>query len=47
MAPVSKTELIHEIWVSNLAKGGWEIPGICNGASRRRHCFRRMGDAMS
>jgi DNA-directed RNA polymerase specialized sigma24 family protein len=25
MAPVSKTELIHEVWLSNLAKGGWEI----------------------
>jgi RNA polymerase sigma factor (TIGR02999 family) len=25
MAPLSKTELIHEVWVSNLSKGGWQI----------------------
>jgi len=25
MAPVSKTELIHEIWIQNLSKGGWTI----------------------
>src|SRR5271165_4805057 len=25
VAPVSKTELISELWVSNLSKGGWKI----------------------
>ena len=25
MAPLSKTELIHEVWLSNLSKGGWKI----------------------
>ena len=25
LAPLSKTELIHEIWLGNLAKGGWQI----------------------
>lgn len=24
-APLSKTELIHEVWLSSLSKGGWEI----------------------
>jgi RNA polymerase sigma factor (TIGR02999 family) len=25
MAPLSKTELIHEVWLNNLSKAGWEI----------------------
>jgi RNA polymerase sigma factor (TIGR02999 family) len=25
MAPLSKTELIHEVWLTNLSKGGWQI----------------------
>ena len=25
LAPVSKTELIHEVWISSLSKGGWKI----------------------
>jgi RNA polymerase sigma factor (TIGR02999 family) len=25
MAPLSKTELIHEVWLSNLSKGGWQV----------------------
>src|SRR3984957_14281693 len=25
VAPLSKTELIHEVWLSSLSKGGWEI----------------------
>ncbi|HUA59063.1 MAG TPA: ECF-type sigma factor [Verrucomicrobiae bacterium] len=25
LAPLSKTELIHEVWLSNLSKGGWQI----------------------
>jgi RNA polymerase sigma factor (TIGR02999 family) len=25
MAPLSKTELIHEVWLSSLSKGGWRI----------------------
>ena len=25
MAPLSKTELIHEVWLANLSKGGWQI----------------------
>ena len=25
MAPLSKTELIHEVWLSSLSRGGWEI----------------------
>jgi RNA polymerase sigma factor (TIGR02999 family) len=25
MAPLSKTELIHEVWISNLSKRGWQI----------------------
>jgi len=25
MAPLTKTELIHEAWLSNLSKGGWQI----------------------
>lgn len=25
VAPLSKTELIHELWLSNLSKGGWQI----------------------
>jgi RNA polymerase sigma factor (TIGR02999 family) len=25
IAPVSKTELINELWVSNLSRGGWQI----------------------
>src|ERR1017187_8079378 len=25
MAPLSKTELIHEVWLSGLSEGGWEI----------------------
>lgn len=25
LAPVSKTELIHEVWLRNLSKGGWSI----------------------
>jgi RNA polymerase sigma factor (TIGR02999 family) len=25
VAPLSKTELINELWVSNLSKGGWKI----------------------
>jgi RNA polymerase sigma factor (TIGR02999 family) len=25
IAPISKTELINELWLSNLAKGGWQI----------------------
>ncbi|HZQ52572.1 MAG TPA: ECF-type sigma factor [Bryobacteraceae bacterium] len=25
IAPLSKTELIHELWVNNLSKGGWQI----------------------
>jgi RNA polymerase sigma factor (TIGR02999 family) len=25
MPPLSKTELIHEVWLSSLAEGGWEI----------------------
>jgi len=25
MAPLSKTELIHEVWLSSLSAGGWEI----------------------
>jgi RNA polymerase sigma factor (TIGR02999 family) len=24
-APLSKTELIHEVWLSSLSEGGWEI----------------------
>jgi RNA polymerase sigma factor (TIGR02999 family) len=25
MAPLTKTELIHEVWLSSLSKAGWEI----------------------
>jgi RNA polymerase sigma factor (TIGR02999 family) len=25
MAPLSKTELVHEVWISSLSKRGWEI----------------------
>ena len=25
IAPLSKTELIHEVWISSLSKGGWQI----------------------
>jgi len=25
MAPLSKTELIHEVWIGSLSKGGWHI----------------------
>jgi RNA polymerase sigma factor (TIGR02999 family) len=25
MAPLSKTELIHEVWLSSLSKGGWQV----------------------
>jgi RNA polymerase sigma factor (TIGR02999 family) len=25
MAPLSKTELIHEVWINSLSKGGWQI----------------------
>ena len=25
LAPLSKTELIHEVWLANLSKGGWQI----------------------
>jgi RNA polymerase sigma factor (TIGR02999 family) len=25
MAPLSKTELIHEVWINSLSKRGWEI----------------------
>lgn len=25
IAPLSKTELIHEVWLSSLSRGGWEI----------------------
>jgi RNA polymerase sigma factor (TIGR02999 family) len=25
MAPLSKTELIHEVWLSSLSRGGWQI----------------------
>src|ERR1039458_7579529 len=25
MAPLSKTELIHEVWLTSLSKGGWQI----------------------
>jgi RNA polymerase sigma factor (TIGR02999 family) len=25
LAQLSKTELIHEIWLANLAKGGWQV----------------------
>jgi RNA polymerase sigma factor (TIGR02999 family) len=25
MAPLSKTELIHEVWLSSISKGGWQI----------------------
>ncbi len=25
VAPLSKTELIHEIWLSSLSRGGWQI----------------------
>ncbi len=25
VAPLSKTELIHEVWLSNLSRGGWQI----------------------
>jgi RNA polymerase sigma factor (TIGR02999 family) len=25
IAPLSKTELIHEVWLSSLSKGGWHI----------------------
>jgi len=25
MAPLSKTELIHEVWISSLSKGGWQV----------------------
>jgi RNA polymerase sigma factor (TIGR02999 family) len=25
VAPLSKTELIHEVWLSSLSKGGWQI----------------------
>ena len=25
MAPLSKTELIHEVWIANLSKGGWQV----------------------
>jgi RNA polymerase sigma factor (TIGR02999 family) len=25
MAPLSKTELIHEVWISNLSKRGWQV----------------------
>lgn len=25
VAPLSKTELIHEIWLNSLSKGGWQI----------------------
>jgi RNA polymerase sigma factor (TIGR02999 family) len=24
-APLTKTELIHEVWLSNLSKGGWQV----------------------
>jgi len=25
IAPLSKTELIHEVWIGSLSKGGWQI----------------------
>ncbi|HTR37964.1 MAG TPA: ECF-type sigma factor [Bryobacteraceae bacterium] len=25
VAPLTKTELIHEVWLTNLSKGGWQI----------------------
>lgn len=25
VAPLSKTELIHEVWLSSLSKGGWQV----------------------
>ena len=25
MAPLSKTELIHEVWLTSLSKGGWQV----------------------
>ena len=25
MAPLSKTELIHEVWLTSMSKGGWQI----------------------
>jgi hypothetical protein len=25
VAPLSKTELIHEIWLTSLSRGGWQI----------------------
>ena len=25
VAPLSKTELIHEVWLGSLSKGGWQI----------------------
>lgn len=37
IAPLSKTELIHEIWLTNLSKGGWQIHDSRAQASRRAH----------
>src|ERR1035438_10924896 len=25
VAPLSKTELIHEIWIGSLSRGGWQV----------------------
>jgi len=39
MAPISATELIHEVWIRNLHKGGWQIES-------RAHFYAIAGLAM-
>jgi RNA polymerase sigma factor (TIGR02999 family) len=39
MAPLDPTELINEVWLKNLAKGGWQI-------ASREHFYAIAGQAM-
>jgi RNA polymerase sigma-70 factor, ECF subfamily len=39
MAPVSPTELIHEVWIRNIQKGGWHV-------NSREHFYAISGRAM-
>jgi RNA polymerase sigma factor (TIGR02999 family) len=39
LAPVSPTELIHEVWIRNIQKGGWHV-------NSREHFYAISGRAM-
>jgi hypothetical protein len=47
VTPLSPTELINEVWLRNLRKGGWQINSREHSAGCERACAGNAGDAGS